>query len=231
MSSQTDLGKIDRSSAQTSHLATMRLLLPAGWVLAAAGYFGPWIAHTTAGLALSGVDMGEFVKFLPGVLDGTLVVTRQLFYLPPFAVVVSLALLIGSRRIGYPWPLQVLGLLFAVPVSLQLLPPAWSPSSLITAEFRLQTIAVGVCWVLLAGFWLWGRLPPWLTGSLSAGLALTAMGLSTWQFLAVKTAIDSVYGTAPAIGWGFPLCMGGLTILVAGSVTLVLRTRVRSRAA
>jgi hypothetical protein len=231
LSSQTDLGKIDRSSAQTSRLATVRLLLPAGWVLAAAGYFGPWIAHTTTGLTLSGVDMGEFVKFLPGVLDGTLEVTREMFYLPPLTVVVSLALLIGSRRLGYPWLLQVLGLLFAVPVSLQLLPPAWSPSSLMMAEFRLQTIAVGICWVLLAGFWLLGRVPPWLTGSLSAGLAMTAIGLSTWQFLATKTAIDGVYGAAPAIGWGFPLCMGGLAILVAGGVTLALRTRVRSRAA
>jgi len=229
LSSQTNLGRIDRSSAQYSRLAAVRLLLPAGWVLAAAGYFGPWIAHTTAGLSLGGVDMGEFVKFLPGVLDGTLVVTRQLFYLPPLAVAVSLALLISSRRLGYPWPLQALGLLFAVPVSLQLLPPAWSPSSLMMVEFRLQMIAVGICWALLAVYWLLGRLPPWLTGTLSAGLAVAAIGLSAWQFFVVKPAIDSVYRVPPAIGWGFPLCMGGLAFLTAGSVSFVLRAQARSR--
>jgi hypothetical protein len=234
LSSQTNLGKIDRSSAQYSSLVVARFLIPMGWVLAAVGYYGPWIAHMSAGLTLSGVDMGEFVKFLPGVQDGTLTVTRQLFYLPPFAIAMSIALLIGSRRLGYPWPLRILILLLAVPVSLQLLPPAWSPTSLMTAEFRLQTIAVGICWLLLASFWLLGHLPSWLTGSLSAGLAITAIGLTAWQFLVVKAAIDNVYRTPPAVppavGWGFPLCMGGLALLAAGSVVLILRTRMQSRA-
>ena len=198
-------------------------------MLASVGYYGPWIAHATAGLTLSGIDMGEFVKFLPEVLDGTLAVTRQLFYLPPLAVAVTIALLIGSPRLGYPWLLRVPGLLMAALVSLQLLPPAWSPASLMTAEFRLQTIALGLCWLLLAGFWLWGRLPAWLTGSLSAGLAIAAIGLSGWQFLVVKTAIDSVYGVPPAIGWSFLLCMGGLAVLATGSVLFILRTRMQRR--
>jgi hypothetical protein len=201
-----------------------------GWVLASVGYYGPWIAHATAGLTLSGVDMGEFVKFLPGVLDGTLPVTRQMFYLPPFAAAVTIALLIGSPRLGYPWLLRVPALLLAALVSLQLLPPAWSPASLMTAEFRLQTITLGLCWLLLAGFWIWGRLPAWLTGSLSAGMAIAAIGLSGWQFYIVKAAIDSVYGVPPAIGWGFVLCMAGLAALATGSVLFVLRTRMRRRA-
>ena len=66
-----------------SRLAVVRLLLPLGWLLAAIGYYGPWIAHATAALTLSGADMAEFVKFLPAVQDGTLAVARQLFYLPP----------------------------------------------------------------------------------------------------------------------------------------------------
>jgi hypothetical protein len=170
--------------------------------------------------------MGEFVKFLPGVLDGTLTVARQFFYLPPFAVAVSIALLAGSRRLGYRWPVRILTLLLAALVSLQLLPPAWSPSSLTMAEFRLQTLALGICWVMLAGFWLLGHLPSWLTGSVSASLAIAATGLSAWQFFAIKVAIDEVYGAAPSIGWGFPICMGGLVILAAGSIALVLRSQI-----
>lgn len=230
MSNRTTLGQIDRSAALHGGLGATRLLLPVGWVLASVGYYGPWIAHATAGLTLSGVDMGEFVKFLPGVLDGTLAVTRQLFYLPPFAVAVSIALLIGSPRLGYPWLLRVLALLLAAMVSLQLLPPAWSPTSLMMAEFRVQAIALGICWLLLASFWLWGRLPAWLTGSLSAGLAIAAIGLSAWQFSVVKPAIDSVYGVPPTIGWGFAVCMGGLAALATGSVLCVLGTRLRRRA-
>jgi len=176
LSSQTSLGKIDRTGKQQRRLTAVRLLLPIGWLLAAVGYYGAWIGHPTAALTLSGVDMGEFVKFLPGVLDGLLPVIRLFFYLPPFAVVVTVALLAGSRRLRYPWPLQTLFVVPAIPVSLQLLPPAWSPASLLTAEFRLQMMALLFSWLLLAGFWLLGRLPSWLIGSLSTALALAAAG-------------------------------------------------------
>ena len=229
MSSRTSLGQIDRSGMPSGALVAVRVLVSAGWVLASVGYFGPWIAHATAGLTLSGVDMGEFVKFLPGVLDGTLAVTRQLFYLPPFAVAVSIALLVGSPRLAYPWLLRGLALLLAFLVSLQLLPPAWSPASLMMAEFRLQTISLGISWLLLAGFWLWGRLPSWLTGSLSAGVAIAAIGLSAWQFSVVKADIDKVYGVAPPIGWGFPVCLLGLAALATGSALFVLRTQMQRR--
>jgi hypothetical protein len=207
----------------------VRLLLPFGWALAAIGYYGPWISHSTAGLTLSGVDMGEFVKFLPGVLDGSLVVIRQFFYLPPLATVVSAALLTGSRRLAYPWFVRTTILLSAVPVSLQLLPPAWSPASLMTAEFRLQTVALVVTWVLLATFWLWGRLPSWLTGTLAAVLNLVAIVLSAWQMMLVKPAVDQVYRLGPSVGWGFFLCMTGLGITAAACILFVVRTRIRDR--
>jgi hypothetical protein len=221
--------RIDKPARDRQRLIGTRVLLPLGWVLAAAGYYGPWIAHGTAALTLSGVDMAEFVKFLPGVFDGSLQVTRQLLYLPPLAVVVSVALLVRSQRLHYPWPLRTLMLALAVPVSLQLLPPAWSFASLMTAEFRLQTVALGVSWVSLAGFWLWGRLPRWLTGSLSAALSLAAIGLSAWQLTIVKPAIDEVYGSPQPVGWGFYLCMAGLAIMAAGSVMLVVLPRERTR--
>ena len=231
MSSQEKLGKIDRAAATSPRLMGMRWLLPLGWVAATVGYFGPWIAHGTAALTLSGVDMAEFVKFLPQVLDGSLGAIRELFYLPPLAVVVSLALLVGSRTLRYPWYFRVLGLIAAVPISLQLLPPAWSIGSLMSAEFRLQTMALGLSWILLAGFWLLGRLPLWLASMLSAATSLAALVLPSWQFLMVKPAIDLVYRTVPAIGWGFLVCTTGLAVMTVASGVLVLRSRRRSGAA
>jgi len=217
------LGAVDRAAEPRDNVAVVRTLLSAGWVLAALGCYGPWIAHPTAALTLSGVDLGEFVKFLPDVVDGSLKVIRQSFYLPPFAVVVSVALLIGSQQLRFPWYLRALGLILAIPVSLQLLPPAWSPSTLLTAEFRLQTLALALSWLVLAGFWLLGQLPSLLTGAVSAVLSLAAIVLPAWQFLTVKPAIDEVYLVPPAIGWGFPVCMIGLAFMAAGSVTLALR--------
>lgn len=229
MTSQAGLGRVDRTAKAGCRLTPVRLLLPLGWLLAAVGYYGPWISHPAAALTLSGGDLGEFVKFLPGIVDGSLRVTRQSFYLPPLSIVVSVALLIGAQRLRYPWPLRLLVLGLAVPVSVQLLPPAWSPSSLMSAEFRLQTIALGICWLLLGCFWLLGRLPPWLGGSVSAALSVAAMGSSSWQLWVVKPEIDAVYGRAPSVGWGFGLCMAGLAVLTAGCVILILRTRTQGR--
>jgi hypothetical protein len=214
-----------RKASNRGIMSSIRVLLPLGWALAAVGYYGAWIAHDTAALTLSGVDIGEFVKFLPNVVSGSLGIVRQLFYLPPLAVVLSVALLVGCRRLQYPWPLRTTFLVLAIPVSLQLLPPAWSVASLRTPEFCAQTIALGACWLALAGFWLWGALPARLTGSLSAALALAALILAAWQLALVKPAIDEVYRTPPSVGWGFYLCLAGLAVIAAGSLLLALQSR------
>jgi hypothetical protein len=136
---------------------------------------------------------------------------------------VSVALLVGSERLRYPWLLRLLALVLAVPLSLQLLPPAWSVGSLISSEFRVQSIALGISWLLLAGFWFWGRLPASLTGGLSAILCLAAILLPAWQVFIVKPAVDAVYGRVPPIGWGFFLCMTGLLLTAVGSLILAIR--------
>jgi hypothetical protein len=227
LSSQATLSQLASSTRSGRLLSVMRLLLPVGWVVVAVGYFGPWIAHQTAALTLTGVDMGEFVKFLPSVVDGSLQLARQLFYLPPFAVVVSIALLSSLDELNYAWPLRACILFLAIPTSLQLLPPAWAPSTLLTGEFRLQTTAVGLCWLLLAASWLLGRLPSWLVGSLSAGLSLGALILPSWHLLVARPAIDELYGIPPAIGWGFFLCLAGLALVAAASAAIVLGTAAR----
>ena len=222
MSSQSNLGRLQEAERSDGQLALARWMLPIGWCLAAIGFSGPWVSHPTAALTLTGVDMGEFIKFLPGVLDGSLQLVRQWFYLPPFAITASIALLIGAPRLHYARILRALGLLLAIPVSLQLLPPAWSPASLLTAEFRAQTVALGISWLLLATYWLLGRLPPWLPSTLSAALCLGAIVLPLWQYLAAKPAIDQVYGHPPSTGWGLILCLSGLAIAAASSTLLTL---------
>jgi hypothetical protein len=245
-------GRTERTGTLGGGAQAVRLLLPLGWSLTAAGYLGPWIGHKTAALTLSGADMGELVKFLPSVLDGSLPVIRQLFYSPALAVPVSIALILGSRRLRYPWPVRVGALALAVFMSLQLLPPAWSPATLMTTEFRLQTVALGICWLLLAASWLAPvdcrglapvdcrglapvdcrglgfTLPGWLSGSLSAIVSLLAMGLPVWQLLVVKPAIDQVYGRPPSVGWGCAVCLVGLAITASASIRLALRSGGRS---
>jgi hypothetical protein len=207
----------------------VRALLLAGWLCTAAGCYGPWIAHPTAALTLSGVDLAEFVKFLPEVLDGSLTLIRESFYLPVLAVAGGIALLGGSRRTGFPAWARALLLIFVAPVSLQLLPPAWSPASLLSAEFGAQTVSLALVWLVLAAFWTWRRAPA-VPAALAAGALAAAAGvLAPWQILGAKPAIDAVYGRAPVIGWGLYLSEAGLGLLLLASLILAVTARRQAR--
>lgn len=208
-----------------SRKAALRYLLPLSWAVAGLGYFGPWIAHKTAALTITGADVAEFVKFLPEVAGRSLPVYRQAFYLPPLAIVGTVALLVGARRLRYPSTSRALILGLSIPLSLQLLPPAWSPGTLLSAEFRLQTAALVLCWVMLAAFWLWARLPMVLRGTLSALLGLAGIIVPVQQLLTVKPAVAGVYGAPVSLGWGVFACMAGLGLMVAVSLALLLAPR------
>jgi hypothetical protein len=195
-----------------------RWTLLAGLVLAAAGYLGPWVAHPTAALTLSGPDLGEFVKFLPeGAPQG-----RQFFYAPAAAVAVAGALVAAV----YPWGIRLPLLFLALLMSVQLLPPAWSVPALLSSEFRAQAIALGGCWLLLAAHGWLGRLSPRWIG---AGLALTsavAGALAAWQVARVRPAIAAVYSASGAlqpVGWGLILCLAGLGLVAGVGLAMALQ--------
>jgi hypothetical protein len=176
-----------------------RWVILLGVILAAVGYFGPWVAHPTAALTLTGPDLGEFVKFLPQGAPGW----RQLFYAPVIAVVATIALLARS----YPW--LVRGPLL----------PAWNVPALRTTEFRVQTVALLGCWALLLGHEWLGRLPRKVLGGVVALIAVAAAVVVVWQYAETRLAIGQVYSAnaaPPAVGWGLPVCLVGLALLVAG---------------
>ena len=83
----------------------LRVLLPLGALLAFWGYVGPWVDHRVAGLAILGLDLGEYVKFLPLVRGGTTSLWREGFYLP--LVAISLALSLCTWRPELRWQQRV----------------------------------------------------------------------------------------------------------------------------
>jgi len=119
-----------------------------GLALAIVGYFGSWVDHKTAALVLTGQDMGEFVKFLPEVRDGTAPMIREFFYLPPFAAALSLILLAASKRLAYPLVVRSVMLLAVLGLAWAMLPPVWTPQLLVMSEFRKQTVAIAFCLLL-----------------------------------------------------------------------------------
>ena len=206
-----------------------------GLFLILIGYWGPWIAHSAASLVQSGLDLSEFVKFLPQVKDGSEPMYRWLFFLP----LTTVALGLGFWATAQPWPpmtgdtgdgahrrtrrqpwmraaLVVLGALLLI----ILIPPyPFTSERLFGHEFRERTILALGSWLafLLVLVWLGRRLM-----RRSAGIALGALTLvgtvsPIVQFLSVSDALGSVYGRPIVIGWGVWMMLVGLLVVLAGA--------------
>jgi uncharacterized membrane protein YidH (DUF202 family) len=218
-----------RPPAKSGDARTPRCLLI---LLAAAtglaGYYGPWVAHRVAGLVIMGLDLAEYVKFLPQVLSGPAAIQREIFYLPLFAASVT-ASLFASRRCVPTWLRWALAFL-AAPLALAMLPPAWSPGLLRMEEFRIQVLAIAVCLLLIPGVVLTRYLPDWLILLIVAFLALLAAIGPTWAFLQVRAAVDQVYRRPPAVGWGFWSSLVGFLGAAFLAIAELLRPESRRKA-
>jgi len=194
---------------------------PLGILLALIGYWGPWVSHKTAALVLSGLDMSEYVKFLPEVREGSMVVLRELFYLPPLAAALCLALLAGWLWPRYPVIVRVLMLSLAVGLCLVVLPPyPFVLHALTSVEFRGQFIMSGLCLLGVAAAPLYRRLNDRGTRLLLMILAFLGALPATAQFCAIRPALEQAYGWPLQIGWGlWVMIVGFAFVIVAGGAT------------
>jgi hypothetical protein len=183
-----------------------------------AGYFGPWVNHRVAGLVIMGLDLGEYVKFLPAVRGEQITLWREGFYLPLLAVSLSFSLHVFRQQFRYPWWVRALLIGVAISAALNLLPPAWTPSRLITPEFRLQIMALRGCLAAVA-------LSPVLALLPRRGVALFVValsGLALWfpihDFLRVLPGISALYNHPLTPGWGMYVMAGGLVVMGGASL-------------
>lgn len=195
-----------------------RTLLPLAALLTLAGYFGPWVPHRAAGLVVLGLDLGEYVKFLPAVRSGEIALWRPAFYLPLVAVSLALSLHAFRPELRYGWPLRALFVAGAIAAALNMLPPAWSPAVLRLHEFRTQVIWMGLCLVAALISPLLALLPRRAAAAATALLSLLALLLPVVYFLRVLPPISALYNYPITPGWG-PWVMGaGLLLLAAAAV-------------
>ena len=197
------------------------MLVAAAMAIGLAGYYGPWVPHRAAGLVVVGLDLGEYVKFLPQVASGAVRLHRELFYLPLLAGSVSGALF-ASRRALPSWG-RTLSALAAIPLALAMLPPAWNPAVLATAEFRIQVIAIAVCLLLIMpGIFLTRHLPDRQALAIIAMLAAAAAVIPAWEFLKVRPEIEQLYTHALPLGWGWwATLLGNLSASAVALASLI----------
>jgi hypothetical protein len=188
-----------------------------GIALALVGYWGPWVDHKTAALVLSGLDMAEFVKFLPGVRAGTEFMIRELFYLPPLAAGLCLALTGSNRLWRYPLWARAIMVTAAVTLAIIVLPPyPFIFQALGSDEFRRQFLMGAGCLAVIGGTLLYRRLPRAVVAGLLIVVSLVGAIPPLWQFFSIRSALDTVYGQPIRIGWGLWLMAAGF-VIVAGA--------------
>jgi hypothetical protein len=195
----------------------MKRFAPLGIILALVGYWGPWVNHKTAALVLSGLDMAEFVKFLPEVRAGTESMIRELFYLPPLAAALCLALIGSNRLWRYPLWARAIMVIIAIVLAIIVLPPyPFILQALSSDEFRRQFLMAAGCLAVIGGTLLYRHLPRAAMAALLTVVSLVGAIPSVWQFFSIRSVLDRVYGQPIHIGWGLWLTVAGF-LIVAGA--------------
>lgn len=170
-------------------------------------YFLPWLPHPAVGLRLIGLEMGEWVKFLPQVQSGEVVAGRNLFYLPP----ITLGLMLALWTAGWPngrWQTWLMRGL-AVFVSLLAFPALEAIRDEPNSEWVLRLSLIGGVALVAALSGLGGRLPAILPWLFIAVLALLGAALPTWAYLAVRPVIADWLRAPIGIGPGVWLNLVG----------------------
>lgn len=202
----------------TRGITVMRWLLPLALALAFVGYVGAWVDHKAAGLVITGLDLGEYVKFLAPVRRGEVMLWREGFYLPLIAISLGASLFAFRAELRYPWLVRALLLALAVVAALNLLPPAWTPARLLTDEFRQQMVALAICLAAVAFSPLLALAPRKAVSVALFVLSVGAVVAPVQQFFVILPAIEALYHQPQNPGWG--LLLGGMSLaaLAGGAV-------------
>jgi hypothetical protein len=192
----------------------MRWLLPVGIMLALAGYFAPWIAHPVAGLVITGLDMGEYVKFLPDVRNGAISIWRPGFYVPLVAISAAALLVAYRTELAYRWWVRAALLALAAVAAFNLVPPAWTPARLLELEFRFQTTSLVLLLIGIAFAPFFALLSRSFTASLVTLLTVLGLVLPIFGFFQVLPAIQALYNQPLTAGWGLWLMAVGLILII-----------------
>jgi hypothetical protein len=190
-----------------------------GSVLLVIGFFGPWVAHKTAALTVTGYELSEFAKFFPQVRGGTVPVRRALFVSPLLAAVISLALVV--QRSGRSRLFRLAGTALAVLLGSVALPP---PQAILDPAYRMQLALVAAGVLLTLSTPLARQLSEQVRGILFLVLTLGGAVPALWQAARLHPLVVEVYSRPIWPGWGLIVCVIGFLLLLIAGLRTILRT-------
>jgi hypothetical protein len=193
-------------------------LTVAGIILVLVGFFSPWIDHPAAGLALTGFEIGEWIKFAPEVRAGTARLNRAGFYCPSSAAAIALAMMAvsaGSHR-RLRWAL----LIGSAAVALLPFPLVEEVSSLVGIKANWARFGlVGLGLLAVAAVAIWGqRIPFRVRGATLLVTGLAGLAAASATYAAAEPIVERLYNRLIDPGLGLTILQAGQAALATGGI-------------
>lgn len=215
-------------NAETTHRTKLLTFgwsdwMMAGFVLILVGYFLPWFKLPAAGLTLIGLDISEWLKFMPQFDSGELP-NRNWFYLPPIclgAMIILWSALVGAegkRR----WILTGLGLLLALIAfpALEVLPIDGAKFAA-TNEWLFRFVGIGLVGLLAVSQPFWAKSSPKIVAVWIALIALGAALFPAYLLYLSRSAYIFWLRLTPNPGLGFGMHILGVVLILIGAYTFI----------
>lgn len=222
-----------RGSFRLSREQRTRLLYEFGFMLILAGYLMVWLPQPVVGLSFIGLEMGEWVKFLPQVRSGQIAASRNLFYLPP----VLLGLMLALWTAGWPnrrwrtWAMRFL----AIVVAMLAFPAVEAFLQESSDQWLTRVLMILLVAIATASIPLTDRLPDHglrVARIIMLILAVAGLILPTWAYLEIRPVVAQLLNNSVGIGPGVWLNGAGfLMVAIAAAAHLTQSRNARQPAA
>ncbi len=181
-----------------------QLFFKIGFTLILLGYFLVWLPQPVAGLSFIGLEMGEWIKFMPQIRSGQVALDRNLFYLPP----ITLGLLLALWTSGWPnrrwqtWAVRATAILVAMLAFPAIEAILYEGSD----QWLGRVLMIAAVVVTAASIPLLDRLPPrrrftvvWMVMTV---LAIIGMAAPSWAYVMVRPAAAELFANEVGVGPG-----------------------------
>lgn len=193
-----------------------------------AGHFLPWAAHTTSALTQSGHELAFSTHFTPGAG----ILANEWFFAPAWcaALLLALSLTPALTPTLSLWERGLRGIVFGglallvaslgFPPYPQVLTAFRSPDYRVQFFATLLVMAGVIALLLIPSSRMPGKAPAFIVLACGVLSLIPVIG-----FLAVKPAIETLYGAPVGLGAGWWLTLGASMMLIAFAVLDMYRRR------
>lgn len=201
------------------------LLIVSAVLLILVGFFSPWIPHRAAGLALTGFEIGEWIKFAPEVRSGESPLRRANFYWPPVIAAIGLLALANDAQGNWRWHNWLLALA-AMALALFPLPLLEEIGNLAGIKANLGRLLM-IALPMVSAILLIIRRPASrkLQGGLLLLVNVAGLVLVSQAFGHAEPIIERLYGHLIDPGLGFHMARLGMLLLALDGLLDLLSRR------